>query len=199
MNKKHCPDCRNRSIRRGFTMMELLTVLAVLAILAMVAVPSLYEAMPYYRVRLEAFNAASVMRQARMKAANTQRPTRVVLDCRDHYGNKKQPCFFRTHAATFVNGVFEDWVEIPGTRHDFYPGVGVRYLEDSQYKKPEDVAIWAVFFPSSRVHSYFDTLSSKSPFELLFAYDDFDDLERAAWRLTLNSSSGRTVLEKKNP
>ena len=171
-------------------------MIAILAILALIAVPSLFQIIPYNRVRLEAFNAATVMRQARLKAANTQRPTRVVLDCREHYQGKNTPCFFQQQSATFVNGVFRDWVDIPGTRHLFHPRVGVRVVEGNKADKPLEAAVWAVFTPASQVFSYFDTLSSKPPFELLFTYDDFGTLDRATWSLTLNSSSGRATLEK---
>ncbi|UQZ87821.1 hypothetical protein C4J81_00740 [Deltaproteobacteria bacterium Smac51] len=184
-----------RSRAAGFTMMELLAVTAVLAILAMIAVPALSNILPYYKVRLEAKNAATIMRQARLKAASTQRPTRVVFSCGENDRSAPGPCHFRMQAATFVGGVFDQWRDLPGTRHYLDSGVGIQVAAADGSLEASDI-VWAVFMPYSRVYSSFDSMADCPQFSMVFLWKGYNSPARAAWDLTLNSNSGRATLTR---
>ena len=179
-------------IRAGFSMIELMVAVIVIAVLAMVAVPLTISALPYAQVRMEAQNAAAVMRQARLKAASTQRPTRVVLDCHEHVGNANNPCVFTMQTASYAEGVLTGWDEVGigglDRRHPLNPSVTVRAAAGDTSAS----IFWIIFMPSSR------TYSSHSPYELEFVPEKFKSSStRGVWKLMVNNSSGRTTLARK--
>lgn len=189
------PTCNKGlgSIRAGFSMVELMAVVIIVAVLAMVAVPLTLSALPYAQVRMEAQNAAAIMRQARLKAASTQRPTRVVLDCRDRISNVKNPCVFTMQTASYTEGVLTGWDEVGiggmERRHPLNASVAVRATTVVKYAP----VFWIIFMPSSR------TYSSHSPYELEFVPEKFkeNDPPQGLWTLSVNNSSGRTTLVRK--
>ncbi len=79
--------------KKGFTMLEMMVVIAIFSILALMAIPLTITLIPNAKVRSEAMNMATIMRQARLRAANTQRPTRILVDCRAHLQKKPNPAF----------------------------------------------------------------------------------------------------------
>lgn len=173
-------------------MMELMVVIIVIAVMVMAAVPLSTRMIPYFQVRIEAQNAAAIMRQARLKAASTQRPTRVVLDCREHAGDVTRPCVFSMQAAAYAEGVLTGWERVPiggmEGRYNMRPAVTAR-------ASGGDSLFWIIFMPSSRA------FASPTPFEIEFVPEQFKSdspaSARGVWLLTVNGSSGRTTLVRK--
>jgi prepilin-type N-terminal cleavage/methylation domain len=177
---------RPESNRPGFSMVELMVVVIVIAVLAMMAIPATMSIVPYARVRMEAQNAAAIMRQARLKAANTQRPTRVVLECFDHVGNANAPCIFSMQTATYTEGVLTGWDDVPVGGMDMVYIVSPAVTAKAATGNTSASVFWVVFMPSSRA------FASHVPYEI-----DFTPTRAAAhgqWKLSVNSSSGRTTL-----
>ena len=186
-NNKHL-----KSLRAGFSVVELMVVVIVIAVMAMAVIPLSMSILPYAQVRMEAQNAATVMRQARLKAASTQRPTRVVLDCRDHAVNVAAPCTFTMQTASYSKGVLTGWdkVGIGGMdkKHPLNASVAVRAVTGDTSAS----IFWIIFMPSSR------TYSSHSPYEIEFVPEKFKKSPtQGVWKLTVNNSSGRTTLSRK--
>lgn len=180
--------------RQGFSMIELMVVVAVIAILAMMAGPALMTLVPYQRARTEARHAATIMQQARLKAANTQRPVRVVLDC----SRNDEPCTFITQTAIYHLGAVTGWDQVGSTRHEMHRRVEVELVyaaEDDEGNTIGDGGTtreglyWAIFMPSSRV------FSTPRPFTLYFMAEEFATREyRPGWLLSVHASSGRTTI-----
>ena len=178
-------------LHSGFTLMEMIVICAILALLATLAVPAFMKIVPGFRVKTEASHVATVMRQARLKAANVQRPTRVVVDCRDHVAapvSAPVPCMVNMYTAQYSGGVFDSWREVEGTRHAMH--TQVLFIN-----KPGGAAtdltniFWAIFMPSSRV------VSSHDPMTMVFVSEALNkDPARVSWEVNLNNGSGRTVL-----
>lgn len=188
----HHLNKRRKSTRAGFSMIELMVVVIVIAVLAMVAVPLSMNILPYAQVRIEAQNAAALMRQARLKAASTQRPTRVVLDCREHASNVRQPCIFTMQSAAYSEGILTGWDTVT------IGGLDRHYLLNSAVTARATTGntsasiFWIIFMPSSR------TYSSNSPYAVEFVPEKFKQSPtQGVWTLSVNNSSGRTTLAKK--
>jgi prepilin-type N-terminal cleavage/methylation domain-containing protein len=170
----------------GFTLIEFIIVAAIISILALIAAPFLISLVPRAELRNAAGDAATAMRQARLKAADSQKPSRVVLDCRDHSLNRAKPCQARLDIAVFdKTGQLDRWVEVDGSRLELAVTVGVLAAAGSTaVAKNPDHVFWAVFLPSSQV------LASHDPFNLVFSSDKLP----STWRLSVNKHSGRATL-----
>ncbi len=158
-----------RTLKTGITMLEILVVVAVVGILAAIAVPNLAQIIPYAELRNEARYLASAMREARLMAANTHKPTRVVVDCAN------SPCVLRSYVALFEDdpanpgelGRFSRWAGTPsdgaerrlaasvnvGSTSGLNPGLGTT-------ENAGDNIFWAVFLPEGRM------IGSHVPFRL---------------------------------
>ncbi len=187
--KRNTDQKKNNNLR-GFSLMELMVTIAVLAILAMMAVPAAMALVPRAQLRAEAQNASAIMRQARQKAANTQRPTRVIFDCTPHTADKAEPCRISMQTAAYEDGVFKEWnrVMVGG---DAINGHLMRNEIVATNSGGDDLQ-WVVFMPSSRV---FTSAGAGNGYEMVFLSERFKlDPSRAAWYLSVNNSSGRTTL-----
>lgn len=183
--------CRKRP-KAGFTLMEMLVICAILGILALISVPMLMQAVPGFRVKTEASSAATIMRQARLKAASTQRPTRVVISCDAHNNNARQPCVITMQTAQYKNGAFTNWLSAANTRHAMNNRVAVIRSAQSGATGPAGV-FWAVFMPSSRV------VSSHDPMIMVFVSEDRQrNPASVSWEVDINSGSGRTTLVRRH-
>ena len=175
----------------GFTAMEMIIICAILALLAMLSVPAFMSVVPGFRIKTEASHAATVMRQARLKAANTQRPTRVVVDCRDHVAapvTAPVPCVINMYTAQYDGGVFDSWREVEGTRHEM--NTQILFINKPGGATTDLTNIfWAIFMPSSRV------VSSHDPMTMVFVSEVLNkDPARVSWEVNVNNGSGRTTL-----
>ncbi|MDR0356417.1 MAG: prepilin-type N-terminal cleavage/methylation domain-containing protein [Deltaproteobacteria bacterium] len=179
---------------RGFSLFELLTVIAVIALLTALCLPSFKTLIPSSRVNADAQKLASMMRQARTKAANAQKPVRLSINCVDHFNlSEKKACQARLDIAVFTEGVLSSWNRLPGPPINLYERVSVKAVDGSDNpivgSRLNDDLVWFVFTPSSRVFTSFGP-----PVNLAIFYGEKSD---ASILLTLNAASGRVTLTKR--
>ncbi|UQZ88192.1 hypothetical protein C4J81_02780 [Deltaproteobacteria bacterium Smac51] len=160
------------TVKKGFSLIEVMVVVAVVAILALMAVPALSSLVPYAELRSDSRHLATAMRMARLKAANSHKPVRVVVDCSK---TADSVCVMRSYVAVFSNGqdggtlgAFKEWALLPGSHHELAATVTV--LENDNFNNGLGVDVstgnsvfWAVFLPSSRM------MASHGPFHLTLA------------------------------
>ena len=180
-----------RPLRAGFSMMEMVVVVAIIALMALMAGPAITRLVPMQRLRGEAQNVATLLRQARLKAANAQKPTRVVLDCSGLSAAPPQPCWTLLETAKYEHGQVTDWTRADSGRRDLDyraraawqdPGAG----GDGLITRPG--VSWIIFMPSGRAYS------NPRPFDLVFSATDLSGPRRTGWRLAVSSDSGRATL-----
>lgn len=201
-SKREKQASRGRSrlgCRSGFSLMEVLVVLAVMAIILMMALPSLYVLAPNYMVRSSAQGLAALMQRARLTANNTQKPTRVVLDCRaDSQIIGTSSCLMMMFSANFDNtgelDARDPWRLAPDSRRvvDRRVRVGIPNVSGDTRPTPSPVyenidgVYWAVFLPTGRV------FISHDPMRLRFtARNDGIVGQR---EVSLNPFSGRAMV-----
>jgi len=163
------------SLRPGFTLMETLIVVTFIALLLMMAVPSLVSLSPYYMVRSSAKGLESLLQRGRLLSYNSQKPTRVVVDCRANRqitGNST--CTMRMYLANFnadgelavTGGASGPWVEVAESRREVPRAIGVAPptapAPTVAAGNPTDV-YWAVFLPTGRART------SHDPMRLIFS------------------------------
>jgi prepilin-type N-terminal cleavage/methylation domain-containing protein len=179
--------------RPGFSLTEVLVVAAVVALLAMLAIPALSRLPPAQRMRGEAQNAAAFARQARLKAASSQKPVRVVLECPP---DRAAPCRLTMEAAVYSLGQVTDWVRVPNGGREMARQISARPAAAPPYKGDSDRAregvFWAIFMPNGRIFSF------PSPFDLVFNADDLRG-NWPNWRLTVDRGSGRAAVCARRP
>ena len=185
---------RRASLSRGLSLMELLVVVAVAAILAAVAVPALMSIVPTSQLRGSARSVVSLMQQARLLAENTQKPARVVLDCRAPAGAPR--CEARLYSAVFnPDATLNRWAQVPGAARTLAPRVtaapragSVRTGFTPGAPANPDGLFWAVFMPSGRLRQ--PAGASHDPFRLVFSRPGAP----RTWELAVSQESGRASL-----
>ena len=198
------------SRRAGFSMVEMIVVVAIVAIIAMVAVPALTRIVPVQRLRGEVQNVAAFLRQARLKAANTQKPVRVSLVCPGREGASPDPCRLTLETANYSLGQVTGWTAVPNSGHEMAPKVFVAQTLPERWKDldgdgkvnslqttPEGV-VWVIFMPSGRGFSFPKSATNRE-FELDFHAEDLrgsggDIANWPGWQLAVSNDTGRTEL-----
>ena len=195
--------------KKGFSLIEMIIVVAVIAVLAAIAVMAFDKLIPSFELRTSARSAVSLMQQARLLAANTQKPIRAVIDCRPRENappGKVVPCMAVLYMAQFDpnnNGELMKWVKVNGdgvvigAPYDAdavnrYMGSSVNIDVSTSGGAPVRPAgspnhlFWAVFFPSGRL------AVSHSPMRLEFTSKTIEN----TWEVFLSETAGRTTLRK---
>jgi prepilin-type N-terminal cleavage/methylation domain-containing protein len=183
--------------KTGFSLIELLVVIGILGLIAAMGVPSLRTHVPATRLNSEARHLATFLRQARLKAANTQKPIRVSINCMDHFTIADSPaCIALMETAIFADGIMTGWSILREGRlilHDLIH-VGAR---DKDWLKVQGSSlhenlIWLVFMPTSQITSSFGP-----PINLTLWHGDNPE-DAMAWAVTLNPASGRVTVSNRN-
>ncbi|MDR1658134.1 MAG: prepilin-type N-terminal cleavage/methylation domain-containing protein [Deltaproteobacteria bacterium] len=175
--------------RPGFSLVELIAILGISAILAGVAFPKLTNHLNDSKIRTEAGNLDSVFQKARMMAATTQKPVRVVLNCTL---KTSKGCFLALQTPVFSGTEVSSWNEVPSFRHECDPSVSaIGDPGSTAYDGKEKVAgiFWAIFMPDSQVYS------TPRPFNLFFFRKDAKNEIRPGWRVILSNDSGRVAIQ----
>lgn len=183
----------------GFTLVEMLIVIAVMGFLLMMAVPSLTMLAPRYMLGSTAKSLDSLMQKARLTAHNSQKPIRMVVDCRD----SRQPdgqtrCTMLLYSANFDNtGQLNlvvppgPWSEIPQSRRHVSEKVLIGLPTPSPTVVPGNPAdlYWAVFMPTGRVQT------SHNPMRLLLRANV--NSITSAVEVSLSQESGRVTVRRR--
>jgi prepilin-type N-terminal cleavage/methylation domain-containing protein len=177
--------------KTGFSMVELIIVVAIVAIMAMMAGPALARLLPVQRLRGETQNMAAFMRQARLKAANDQKPVRVSLECPAPPRPSNLSCQLNMEAAIYVQGSVAGWNRVPTSGHELtrqvFASPSVAPLTGDGKTTPDNV-YWIIFMPNGRAFSW------PRPFMLDFHADDLRGAAGPGWRLAVSNESGRAIV-----
>jgi prepilin-type N-terminal cleavage/methylation domain-containing protein len=183
--------------RPGFSLMEMLVVIAVLSLLMMMAVPALFTMIPRYQVQSSARGVAEMMQAARLHANNSQKPVRLVVNC------KTSPCVaeystgvYNTAgqldpAYTNSRGVQAPWEEVTGSRRTLPPRIRIAPAEASPTIEPGSPAnvYWAVFQPSGKA------ATSHNPMRLAVSSGSAF-MGNYQYRVSLSNITSRVRLER---
>lgn len=182
----------------GFTLLEVLIVVTFIAIILMMAIPSLYVLAPNYMVRSSAAGLEMLMQKARLTANNTQKPMRVVVDCRSASQlSNTSSCLMAMYSPKLNNlgelDPSEPWIVVLDSRREVNRKVRVGIPNISGDPRPTPAPVytniadvyWAVFMPTGRVHV------SHDPMRLSFSSTES---RTDAREVSLNKYSGRATV-----
>lgn len=155
----------------GFTLVEMLIVIVVMGILLMMTVPSLQMLAPRYMLNSTAKSLDSLIQKARLTAHNTQKPIRMVVDCRPaNQPNPQTSCTMLLYSANFDDtGKLNltvppgPWTELPNSRR-YVPNkvlIGLPTPAPTAVDASLVDVYWAVFMPTGKVQT------SHNPMRLL--------------------------------
>lgn len=184
------------ALRPGFSLMEMLVVTIVIGFLLMMAMPSLAALAPHYMVRSSAKSLESMLQKGRLLANNSQKPARVVVDCRAaRQITDKSVCTIRLYVANFdkdgelaiAGGTSVPWSEVPESRREIS-----RMVKVAPPTSPAPTVVtnnpanvyWAVFLPTGRART------SHDPMRLVFSPTKG---QAASIMVSLSQYSGRTT------
>lgn len=183
----------------GFTLVEMLIVIVVMGILLMMAVPTLQMLAPRYMLGSTAKSLDSLMQKARLTAHNTQKPIRMVVDCRPaKQPNPQISCTMLLYSANFDNtGKLNltvppgPWTEVPNSRRHV-PGkvlIGLPTPTPTAVDASLTDVYWAVFMPTGKVQT------SHNPMRLLITpkNNSFD----GKVGVSLSQQSGRVTVRRR--
>jgi type II secretion system protein H len=178
--------------RPGFSLFELIVVVFIIGLLAAVAIPSLKEVLPNSRLNAETQRLSAFLRQARLRAANTQKAVRVSINCMNHVYDFSRPCRALMETAVYEGGIFDGWMQLRDGRVELNNAVNVKAADNAwSPTKGSDInddLIWLIFTPSTRVMTSFGP-----PVNITMWYGDVP-LGGRAYELTLNQASGRVTV-----
>ncbi|MDR0621704.1 MAG: prepilin-type N-terminal cleavage/methylation domain-containing protein [Deltaproteobacteria bacterium] len=176
--------------RAGFTILELLVALGIIAIISAIAYPAFSKYQASTKVRTEARTLDSTFQKARMLAAITQKPIRVVVNC----AKANAPsCVVNLQTPIYVGINVNGWKNDPDYRRVYDERVwaeivGSPLTPDGETEYPS--VYWAIFMPNSRV------FSNPKPFKLFFRDPAATGPDVAGWTVSLSVDSGRCVTKK---
>jgi type II secretory pathway pseudopilin PulG len=173
--------------------MEMIVVVFIVGLIAALAVPNLLSTVPRSRLNADTQKLATFLRQARLKAANTQKPIRVSFNCIDHFLlATRPPCVALMETAVFEDGIMTGWLTIRDGRLEFRPEINITATSTTWTSLPGSALnsnlIWIVFTPSSRLISSFGPPINIS---LWYGNAPFGGF---TYDVTLNPASGRVAM-----
>jgi prepilin-type N-terminal cleavage/methylation domain-containing protein len=175
----------------GFSLLELIAAVAIIGILASICYAAMNRYVPGFRLRAEAKAIDSLFQKARLRAASSQKPVRVVINCTK---NVVDTCVANLEGANYTGANVTSWTNFSSDRHEFSPYVmAVKETSASTFDGTSTFTniFWAIFLPDSRV------FSDPRPFSL-FIYNDGDNLSQLTkgWRVSLSNDAGRVATEQ---
>lgn len=171
----------------GLTLLEMMATACIIGLLAIIAMPTFGSLVPRYNLRSSANNLNAIMKQSRMTALNTQRPTRAVVDCRVSGGR----CSLAIYTAVFdANGDLDKWVKLQDSTRELPFNIAVKPdsgLTTYPGTPDSNDLFWAVFKPDGQL------VASHDPVRLVISSTAADV---GKWTLSVSKSSGRVTLSK---
>ena len=177
----------------GFSLFELILVIFLIGLLALMVVPNLREILPASRLNSESRRLSAFLRQARLKAANTQKAIRVSINCISHFSDaSRPPCTAMMETAVYSEGSLDGWQLIRDWRLTFNNALNIKAGNaawatiNGSLLDPD--LIWMVFTPSSRIITSFGP-----PVNITMWHGNIPH-GGSTYDLTLNPASGRVNL-----
>jgi hypothetical protein len=137
------------------------------------------------------------LRQARLKAASTQKPIRVAINCINHFADESESCTAKMETAIFSDGIMDDWGSIRDGFLEINEKIHLQARTAKDTWNPTNGSsldanlIWMVFMPNGQLLSSFGP-----PINLSLWYDTLSE-EKASWEITLNPASGRISISER--
>ncbi|MDR2354530.1 MAG: prepilin-type N-terminal cleavage/methylation domain-containing protein [Deltaproteobacteria bacterium] len=168
--------------KSGFSLIELLIVIGIIAVLSLIAFPVLSRIIPGQRTANDAQRVEAYMQKARLRAATSSKPIRVVLNC------SASPCWIEIQSAIYAGGTVTGWKADIGDHYTFSRDVKFMNSQasssyDGANRAPSGVG-YAIFMPDSRVYS------DPRPFDIFIYYISSNN-PKAGYQVSLSNDSGR--------
>jgi prepilin-type N-terminal cleavage/methylation domain-containing protein len=175
----------------GFSFIEMLTVMIVIGILAAVAYPAVSRLYSGQQLSRDSHGLDELLQKARLRAAITQRPIRVVLDC------SKDRCWAELQAPVYDKSNVVSWDKTKDARKYLSERTAVTNVQDfsdhdGTKEAPKGVR-YAIFLPDSRV------FSDPKPFDILIHPAKENSIRlRKGFRVLVSADSGRVLIRRES-
>jgi prepilin-type N-terminal cleavage/methylation domain-containing protein len=183
-----------RGFKSGFTLLEIIVALCIISVIAGISYPVFSRYLPNARVRAAARELDSVLQKARLRAAITQRPVRVVVNCvKNPVVNES--CLIRFQIAVSSGTGVSDWTDNPVEMRVLHKDIVIINGIPGSTSVPDGAESytdvhWAIFMPNNQV------FSDPRPFNLFIYYSDESSGQTSGWRVSINNTIGRVHTER---
>jgi prepilin-type N-terminal cleavage/methylation domain-containing protein len=173
----------------GFSMLELMVVMVIIGILGAIVYPGVARLHSNQKLSKDSYAVDAHLQKARLKAAMTQKPMRVVLDC------SKETCWVQLQTPVYYQTNVESWDGSQNPKVYFNERTKVSNVKksfghDGDSSAPKDVR-YAIFMPDSRV------FTDPKPFDILIHPAIIDSSKPlSGFRITITNDSGRVGIKK---
>ncbi|MDR1577392.1 MAG: prepilin-type N-terminal cleavage/methylation domain-containing protein [Deltaproteobacteria bacterium] len=170
----------------GFSLMELLTIIIIMGVLVAISYPLMSSRAPDLASKSGARELETLLKKARIRAANQNRPLRVVINCARQGGVDQ--CFLDLQSAVVKDAGVTDWARIPGDHQLLDHALSIvknKTSDQHDGKLSIQDIYWIIFLPSGRV------FSDPKPLELFLYHSSQKQELKKGWRLTVDKETGR--------
>ncbi|MDR1676804.1 MAG: prepilin-type N-terminal cleavage/methylation domain-containing protein [Deltaproteobacteria bacterium] len=182
---------QRKSLKAGFTVMELIVVMAIIVILSSVVYTNLEGIISDKRVRGDAVTLESYLQKGRQRATHTKRPNRVVINCSN---SKAEHCLVSLQAAVIDKAVVSDWTNVPNEEYSFHEEVKVAALKSAfstfDGSKQTDNVYYVIFMPDQSVYC------DPKPFDLFIYYGHPEYYGTSGYKVSVGFNNSRISLSK---
>jgi prepilin-type N-terminal cleavage/methylation domain-containing protein len=175
----------------GFSFIEILTVMIIIGLMATIAYPAVSRLYSGQQLSRDSHGLDELLQKARLKAAITQKPIRVVLDC------SKDKCWAELQTPVYDKNNVVAWDRTLDARKYLNGRTSVTNVQDfSEHdgsKEAPNGVRYAIFLPDSRV------FSDPKPFDILLHPSKEKDVRlRKGFRIIVSADSGRVVIRRES-
>lgn len=192
----------------AFTLIELLVILVIMAIMALIGLPIFSKFLADMKVKADAQIVSTTMKRARGLAAQSRKPARVVLYCRDVSRKESGPCQVKVEGAVYdSSGRLYRWHKTPNSEQALHRDVLARPSSGNEsqpallfpyyswlFRDAEDqtdASFMVIFLPGG------EAVTARTPYNLIFSSKKYNyDESRSAWRLFVANTTGHVKLSR---